>query len=277
MADARDTLAAMLRPYGLDAQDVLNATWTFVQENPNLADNTDLLLSSARNTKTYQDRFAGNAERVRKGLSELSPKAYLEYEEAYRQSLRRAGMPVGFYDSQQDFAKFVANDVDPAELTLRLERGYRAVTQADPQIVAELKRLYSVDDASLAAFFIDPEKARDIVIRQAEAAQISAAANRQAQITLTTQEAERLSQQGLSPEEAQQQFAALGQTKELFQPLTEGEQAITREEQLSAVGGNAAAAQRIATRRRQRQAEFEAGGGLAETKEGITGLRTVGQ
>ena len=277
MADARDTLAAMLRPYGLDAQDVLNATWQFVQDNPTLADNADLLLSAARNTQTYQNRFAGNAERVRRGLSELSPRTYLQYEDAYRQALRRAGMPVGFYDSQADFAKFIGNDVDDQELALRIERGYRAVTQADPQIVAELKRLYSVDDASLAAFFIDPDKARDIVIRQAEAAQIAAAAQQQSRMTLTAQEAESLAQQGLTPQEAQQQFAALGQTQELFQAQMQGEQAVTREEQLAAVGGNAAATQRIATRRRQRQAAFEAGGGLAESQQGITGLRTIGE
>jgi hypothetical protein len=57
-----------------------------------------------------------------------------------------------------------------------------------------------------------------------------------------------------------------------------GEQQITVEEQIAGTfQTNAAAAQRIATRRRRRQAEFEAGGGLAETQQGITGLRTVGE
>lgn len=276
MADARDTLAAMLRPFGLEAQDVINAAWTFVQDNPTLADNSDLLISATRNTETYKRRFAGNAERVRKGYPELSPAAYLQYEQAYRQALRQSGMPVGFYDSEEDLAKFIGRDVDPDELTLRIEKGYRAVTQADPQIVAELKRLYMVDDSALAAFFIDPEKARDIVIRQSEAAQISAAAQRQANMSLTAQEAERLSQLGVTLDEAQQQFAALGQSQELFTPMA-GEEEITRQTQLEAIGGNAAAAQRIATRKARRKAEFEAGGGLTETQQGMTGLRTVGQ
>lgn len=276
MADARDTLAAMLRPFGLEAQDVIDAAWTFVQDNPTLADNSDLLISATRNTETYKKRFAGNAERVRKGYSELSPGAYLQYEQAYRQALRQSGMPIGFYDSEADLAKFIGRDVDPDELTLRIEKGYRAVTQADPQIVAELKRLYMVDDSTLAAFFIDPEKARDIVIRQSEAAQISAAAQRQANMSLTAQEAERLSQLGVTPDEAQQQFAALGQSQELFTPMA-GEEEITRQQQLEAIGGNAAAAQRIATRKARRKAEFEAGGGLTETQQGMTGLRTVGQ
>ncbi len=276
MPDARDTLAQYLRPFGLDAQDVINAAWQFVQDNPTMADNSEMIVGATRNTDTYKKRFAGNAERVRRGLPELSPGAYLQYEEAYRRALRGAGMPVGFYDTQEDFATFIGRDVDDQELTTRLEKGYKAVTQADPQIVAELKRLYMVDDASLAAFFIDPTKARDIVVRQSEAAQIAAQARTQANMALTTQEAERLSQQGVSAQDAQQQFAALGQTQELFTPL-QGEDQITREEQLAAVGGNAAAIQRIATRRRRRQAEFETGGGLAETQQGVTGLRTVGE
>lgn len=276
MPDARDTLASFLRPYGLEAQDVIDAAWTFIQDNPTLADNSDLLISSTRNTQTYKNRFAGNAARIRKGLPELNPSTYIQYEEAYRRTLRQAGMPVGFYDTEQDFANFIGNDVDPDELTIRLDRGYKAVTQADPQIVSELKRLYMVDDSALAAFFIDPTKARDLVLRQSEAAQIAAAARRQANMGLTAAEAEQLSIQGVTPQEAQQQFGALGQTQELFTPMA-GEEEITRQTQLEAIGGNAAAAQRIATRRRRRQAEFEAGGGLAETQQGMTGLRTVGQ
>jgi hypothetical protein len=60
--------------------------------------------------------------------------------------------------------------------------------------------------------------------------------------------------------------------------MTVGETAITQEEQIAgAFGTNAAAAQRIATRRAKRKAAFQEGGGLAETQQGVTGLRTAGQ
>lgn len=278
MADARETLASYLRPYGLDAQDVIDAAWQFVQENPSLASNDTLVINSTRNTETYKRRFRGNAERVAKGLSELSPAAYIQYEEAYRQSIRRAGFPVGFYDTEEDLSNFIARDIDPSELSNRLERGYKAVTQADPQIVAEMKRLYMVDDASLAAYFIDPTRAQDIVLRQAQAAQLAAQAQTQAGIGLTVEEAESLALQGVTQEQARQGFGAIAQAEELFRPIEMGEEAITREEQISgALGVNAAAAQRIATRQRRRRAAFEAGGGLAETAQGVTGLRTVGE
>jgi hypothetical protein len=278
MADARDTLASYLRPFGLDAQDVIDAAWTFVQANPGLADNEALIVDSTRNTKSYKDRFAGNAARVAKGLPELTPGAYLQYEEAYRQKLRSSGMPIGFYDTQGDLAKFIGNDTDPDEITQRINLGYKAVKDADPQIIAEMKRLYMVDDASLAAFFIDPEKSRDIVLRQAQAAQIAAEAQTQAEMRLSAQEAEGLALQGIDPAEARKGFGAISASRELFNTTMAGEEEITRQEQISGVlGTNAAAAQRIAQRQRKRKAAFEEGGGLAETQQGITGLRTAGQ
>jgi hypothetical protein len=278
MADAKDTLASYLRPFGLDAQDVIDAAWTFVQANPNLASNEALIVDSTRNTTTYKNRFAGNAARVAKGLPELSPGAYLQYEEAYRQKLRSSGMPIGFYDTQQDLARFIGNDTDPDELRERISLGYKAVKDADPQIVAEMKRLYMVDDASLAAFFIDPEKSKDIVLRQAQAAQIAAEAQTQAEMRLSAQEAESLAQQGITSAQARQGFGAISASRELFDTTMAGEEQITRQEQISGVlGTNAAAAQRIAQRQRKRKAAFEEGGGLAETQQGITGLRTAGQ
>jgi hypothetical protein len=278
MADALETLAGYLRPFNLDAQDVIDAAWIFVQKNPGLADNESLVINSARNTQTYKNRFAGNAKRVARGLPELSPGAYLQYEESYRQALRSSGMPVGFYDSEQDFANFIGNDTDGTELKERIMLGYKAVKDADPQIVAEMKRLYMVDDASLAAFFIDPEKSKDIVLRQAQAAQIAAEAQTQAQMRLSAQEAEGLALQGIDPAEARKGFGAISASRELLDTTMAGEEEITRQEQISGVlGTNAAAAQRIAQRQRKRKAAFEEGGGLAETQQGVTGLRTAGQ
>jgi hypothetical protein len=278
MADALETLASYLRPFGLDAQDAIDAAWGFAQRNPGLADNENLIINATRNTTTYKNRFAGNAKRVAAGRAELSPGAYLQYEESYRQALRSSGMPIGFYDTEQDFANFIGNDTDGTELKERIMLGYKAVKDSDPQILAEMKRLYMVDDASLAAFFIDPEKSKDIVLRQAKAAQIAAEAQTQAEMRLSAQEAEGLALQGIDPAEARKGFGAISASRELFNTTMAGEEEITRQEQISgALGTNAAAAQRIAQRQRKRKAAFEEGGGLAETQQGVTGLRTAGQ
>jgi hypothetical protein len=278
MADSKEIIASYLRPYGLEGQDAIDAVWGFAQANPGLVSNQNLLINAARDTKTYKDRFAGNAARIAAKLPELSPAAYLQYEEGYRQKLRTAGMPVGFYDTPQDFAKFIGNDTDPDELAQRISLGYKAVKDADPQIIAEMKRLYMVTDDTLAAFFIDPTKSKDIVLRQAQAAQIAAEAQTQAQIQLSAQEAESISLQGIDPTEARKGFASLSGAKELFDTTLAGEETITRQEQISgALGTNAAAAQRIAARQRKRKASFEQGGGFAATQTGTTALGTVGQ
>jgi hypothetical protein len=59
----------------------------------------------------------------------------------------------------------------------------------------------------------------------------------------------------------------------------QGEDAISRQDVISAATGtNTAAQQRIATRARKRKAEFEQAGGFSQTNQfGISGLRTVGQ
>lgn len=284
MADALDILRNYLRPYGLDSDDAVNAAWSFAQANPSLATSETMIVNATRNTDAYKKRFAGNAERAKRGLQELSPATYLQYEEGYRAALRSAGMPVGFYDTQDDFAKFIGSDVEPKELGLRVEKGYKAVTNADPTVVAELKRLYSVDDASIAAFFIDPTRARDLVIKQSQAAQAAAEARRQAGLAISATQAEALATEfgDQTRATAQTGFATIGQTQELFR-ATAGEAAaggqdITTEEQIGGVfGTNAEARKKIAERKRRRQAAFEAGGGLTTTQAGVTGLRTVGQ
>jgi hypothetical protein len=95
---------------------------------------------------------------------------------------------------------------------------------------------------------------------------------------LTAAQSEELVNRGIGQSTAQQGFQQLAMTQELFNPLTAGETAITQEEQIAGTfGTNAAAAQRIAQRQRKRKATFEEGGGLAETQQGVTGLRTAGQ
>jgi hypothetical protein len=109
--------------------------------------------------------------------------------------------------------------------------------------------------------------------RQAQSAAVAAQARLQGGLSLSREEAESLTAQGLSPEGAMAGFAQLQQTQELFNPL-QGEEEITRQQMIEGVTGTRAeAAQRIARRARQRRATFESGGGFGATKEGVTGLQ----
>lgn len=236
-------------------------------------------------------RFSGNQARVAAGMDPLKPSEYINLEKQYLARLKDNGMPVGFYDSQEDLAKLVGGDVSPVEFDARIQRGYQAAMNAPQSVKQQLNNLYGITDSDLAAYYLDPTKTEDILgrkksstlfARQLEAANIANQAQAQANINLGAMTAEELAAQGVSPSVAQQRFAEIGMSQELFQTTTAeaaaGEQAIGQAEQIAGTfGTNAAARQKITERRRKRAAAFEAGGGLTTTQTGVTGLRTVGQ
>lgn len=271
---AADELRATLRRYGLEALfDSLNKA---IIADPTIARSQDALFGSVRNTDTYKQRFKGNADRVARGLSELSESEYISQEQQYQTVLRNAGLRRGFYDTQEDFAKFIANDISPSELSDRIEKGYNAVVNAPPTVVNELKRLTGIDDSQLVEYFLDPTRAGQEIERKARSAQIAAQARTTSNIVLTAQQAENLALAGVNQQVAQQGFTQIGQQEQLFRQNV-GEEEITTEDILAATFTNQqAAAQRIARRRRGRTAAFEAGGGFA-AQGTQTGLGTVGQ
>ena len=236
--------------------------------------NTDIIYGRVKETAEYAKRFAGNEARRRAGFNVLSEEAYSGQENTYRQLLRTAGLPAGFYDSNEDFTAFIAGDVSPSELNTRINDGYNAVKNSDPQVIAEMQRLYGVDDSQLAAYFLDPVKATPILLRQAQASQISAQATRQAGTEITAQQAEQLAIEGVTTQQAQAGFATIGQAQELFNPLA-GEQGVgmTQQEQIGAVfSTDAAAAQRLRKKQAERTAAFQGGGSFAGQGQGQTAL-----
>lgn len=271
---ASDELRTVLRRFGLEAlfDDLNNA----VIRDETLVRNTDALFSAVRGNPVYQQRFKGNEDRLRKGLPVLSEAEYVAQEQQYETVLRNLGMRRGFYDSQDDFAKFIGNDVSPIELSNRIEQGYNAVVNAPPTVVNELKRLTGIDDTQLVEYFLDPQRSGQEIERKARSAQIAAQARTTANIVLTAQQAENLALAGVTQQQAQAGFTQIGQQEELFRPLA-GEEEISQEQLLAGIFTNEEAARRrIEQRRRARTAAFEAGGGFAGT-QGQTALGTVGQ
>lgn len=237
-----------------------------------------------KDTKAFQDRFPANKILADQGKQQFTVRQYLTMESDYKRTLQRRGMPAGFYDQPSDFQNFIAQDVSPDELADRIDQGYQAVRNAPQNVVAEFQRLYGVNEGDLAAYFIDPERARPTfdryeAERQARSAQIAAQAQQQAQMQLQTQEAEALARAGITAEQAQTGFTDIAESQGLFQAQMAGETAVTREQQLGATfGTNAEARQAITARRRRRAAQFEAGGSFAgQGQASATGLTTVGE
>jgi hypothetical protein len=275
-------LKSTLEYYGLSDNDLLSSVrtlWTNKTIKP--GDSVDEIGIQLRDTPAFNKRFPANKTLKDQNKPQFSVSQYLRMEADYKQRLQAANMPAGFYDDPTDFQQLIANDVSPEELQGRIDQGYQAVKNASPAVIAEFKRLYGVGEGDLAAYFIDPQRARPTfdryeAQRQAQAAAVSSQAQIQAGIALTAQESESLVRSGITEAQSQAGFEQISAQQELFNPLS-GEQAISREQQIAGTfGTNAEARKAIASRKRSRQAAFETGGGFA-TAQGASALGTVGQ
>ena len=273
---ASNELKAILRRYGLDG--LFDPLAAALIGDPSLIKNTDALFGSIRETTQYQTRFKGNIERAKKNLPLLSEAEYISQEQAYLTVNKNLGLPRGFYDTQADYANFIANDVSPVEYNNRIQQAYNVVKNSDPEVLNQLKMIApGLKDSDLAAYVLDPSRSGQEIERKARAATIAAAGKIRGGMQLTAAQAESLALQGVSTETAQQGFSQIGQAEGLFRPL-QGEETITQEDVLAGTFTNEQAAQRrIALRRRRRQAGFEQGGGFAATNNRNIGLTTVGE
>jgi hypothetical protein len=261
--DARNTIKAVLATYGLESlADTLWGSYTSGLVDIN---NEQALVYSIRDTDQYKTRFVGNAARTKRGLAELSPAEYIGLEDSYRQIMQSNGMPSGFYDQTDDFAKLIEGDVSPSELQNRVQQGYAVVAQADPEVRRQMQTLYGVTEGQLAAYFIDPERTAPLLKQQAQAAQIAARASEQGGIQLTGTYAENLAARGITEQQARAGFAEVGGLGELKQTFA-GETALSGEQLAGAAFGiDVAAQQELERRKKLRTGEFAGGGSFART------------
>jgi hypothetical protein len=176
--DARDVFTRTLKDLGFtDAQ--INELLPQVTQWQAVYTPTQIVTDLLPTTTVYQQRFVANESRLRNGLKPLSPSEYLSAEESYRASLRDAGLPAGFYDSSDDFAGFIGQDVSPYEIKLRADAAARAVNNTDPAYTQALRDIYGIDEGMMTAFMLDPERALPLVEKQAKAVEFGTAAVRQ--------------------------------------------------------------------------------------------------
>ena len=234
-----------------------------------------------RQTAPYKRRFAANDKRIKQGLSALSPAEYLQLERRYAQIMREAGLPGGFYDTIEDYRRFLENDVSPDELGNRVTLAQETVTMANPVVREQLLSYYNVDEQQLTAYFLDPDRARVVLQAQVNAARVGGFL-RQAGFDVTAGAAEELSG-GLTMGQDvlidQGQLQQRAQQAALLRPLTRqvvgGEEGYVSEAELlqAQVGAQVGAGAQVALEQRRRTSEYRRGGGVATTQEGVVGLR----
>lgn len=233
-------------------------------------------LLQLRQTDVYKTRFAGNTTRLANGLAPLSESDYLNREDSLREQFRQAGLPPGFYDQPDDFAKAIGSDLGAQELSTRLAAAKAVVMDgANTGVLAYAKQNFGLGDGDLLAYFIDPDRAAPVLTTLAQASQIGADAARTGFGNISGDTATRLANQGISDAQAQQGFSQAAGLLGLADS-TGDSQGLTRNDLQSAVlDQDAAAQQRVTQKQGERKAGFQGGGGYATGKQGISGLGTA--
>lgn len=264
--DAYAMLQSVLATYGLESLGPTVQQW--LVQGLSEAE----ILQRMRETPQFKTRFPAIEARQKAGLAPLSPGEYVAYEQQARQMMRAAGLPSGFYDGNDDFTRFLTNDLSLSELSDRVTLATSAAFQM-PQADRDALTEFGMGPGDITAFWLDPDKAQPLLERKYAAAQLAGASFQSGYGKLNETEATGLAQQGIGREQGLAGFSELTGQRELFGALDSGEDAIGRQDQLDAAfGGNATQRRRIEQRARRRAAQFQGGGGFAASQEGLVGL-----
>lgn len=203
--DAASALIQLFSTYGL--QSLAGQIITMVK-NGFSADTMSLMLEK---TPEYQKRFAANAVRLKKGLSVLSPAEYIATERSYRQLLASSGMPKGFYDQQEDFEKFLENDLSPTELGDRVKLWQQEALKDQAGLDA-IRKITGLGANDYAAYLMDPARATPLLTKAAQAVSFAAAGARHG-YDVSKQLATQYGNLDVTSDEAEQGFAAIAQVQ----------------------------------------------------------------
>lgn len=193
-------LTALFQGYGLES--LAPSILAMVQDGKG-ADQISLEL---QNTDAYKKRFPANDARRKAGLPVLSPAEYISTERAYRQVMSAAGLPVGFYDTHDDFKSFLEKDISPTEIQSRVNAASEAINSAPAGTLDIFKQYYNTGD--LIAYALDPSRAEPLIEQRIKAAEAGASAKNQG-VQIGQSTAEDLGRQGFTTNQLQQGFGAV--------------------------------------------------------------------
>lgn len=200
---------------------------------------SDTVAIMLQETPEYQQRFAANKTRIAQGLPVLSPAEYIATENSYRQVMSAAGLPAGFWDSQDDFTKLIANDVSPTELQGRVNVASNLINSLDPATTQKFAEFYG-GSQNLVAYALDAKVAEPLLEKQYQAAQIAA---QDQGLGVSQAQAEQLAGQGVTQGQAQSGFGFIGQNLQPTQELAAiSGQSYSLQDALNETFGNDAAA-----------------------------------
>lgn len=221
----------------------------------------------------FKQRFPALDMMRSNGLSVITPEEYLSIERSMTGIMRAAGLPDGFYDDPSDFTNLIGNHVSSAELSARVQQGFGRVMQAPPEVRARFSQFFGAQgDAALASYFLDPDKAVNILEQQVSAAEIAGVGDLFG-FGIGQATAQQLAELGHDMRSAQPRLQTLQGQQSLFEEsVTETEDFTAEEEGIGAAfGTDAQAGRELERRARSRTGALSGGGGFLIQEGGIAG------
>ena len=191
---------------------------------------------------------------------------------AYRNDVKSYAQRYGIMDTLVDndkIASYMVNQTSASEIGDRMALAANAVATTPAETVNILKEYYGVQAGDLISFYLDPDTTEDILKKRYTAARVGTEAARQ-QFGVTATEAESLVQRGITAGESTTAAFGAAANQQAFMGGP-GETA-TREDVLSGVFGDQAAANKLTRIGKSRAGRFEQGGSFVTTEKGVSGL-----
>lgn len=263
-------LKQLLAEFGLES--IYNDVAKFITSE-STAPEIELAL---REIPAYQERFKVIFEREKQGLPPVSAAEVVDYERQLGQVMSFYGVPSDPGENlQETAAELLLGDVSMSEVQQRLtaQAAFGRAVLDDPNQDQEVVRAILGNGGTLfdvANFALDPNKTLEQIERRLAAAEIANEAS-QAQYRINAPEALELARQGVTGEQAQQQFGVLNQNRQVIDRMIgDRSDPISREQELAAVAGDVNAQAAIERARQSRIAQFSVGGGFATDDDGFT-------
>ena len=207
---AYDLLYQQFKQYGLET--LVESIKGLIQSNVSPSE----FAIQLQNTDAYKQRFAANQDRLKKGLTALTPAQYINLEDQYQEIMRRYGLPASYYSKgdlgiQEGFNKLIANDVSATELEDRVMTAQNRLINTDVNTLNALRQFYpNITNGDLLAYTLDPTNAINDIKRKASAAEIGGAALGQG-LMADVNTAETLAKYGITKAQAQAGYQTIGE------------------------------------------------------------------
>lgn len=296
-----DVIANVLAPYGLNTPTItqwaLAEITAYASQNMSTAQigeqiGIDLqapILSTNPQTaaaqQAFQALYPGMALRAKAGLPPITVAQYQAYQDQAATLAQAAGLPTGFMTTAV-IGNLIGADVGTTELTDRIQKGYQAATQANPETLTLLQHYYpqlfpqgvnggAPTNGALAAYYLDPKITQATLDNQITAAQIGTEGVNSEFGGIPVAQAQQLQQAGVTQQTARSTFQQLSKLVPLENQLpgeanAPGTTSISQG-QLVQEGFFGANQQELENVQSNRLAPFRGGGGYASTAKGVVG------